>query len=125
MATFTTSLITNTRATGTAATNLIVNSRNLGSSSASIVVVVFGVPESTLILTPLYVTGFTLPANSANIRQFFIAGNVSYEVQYSITSPFSQVVMSSYGIDEFGNLVTDQRVLQSELTPTNSLSIPV
>lgn len=125
MATFTTGLITNTRATGTAATNIVVSARNLSNASATIVVEVYGVPISTLVLTPLYVTGFILPAFSSDIRSFFIAGNVAYEVQYGVTATLTQVAMSTYGIDEFGNLVTEQRVLQSELTPTNGLTIPV
>jgi len=125
MATFTTGLITNTRATGTAATNIVVSSRNLGTASATVVIEVFGVPGTTLTLTPLYVTGFILPANSADIRSFFIAGNISYEVQYSITATLTGVTVSTYGLDEFGNLVTEQRVLQSELTPTSGLTIPV
>lgn len=125
MATFTTGLITNTRATGTAATNIVVSARNLSTASATVVVEVFGVPSTTLVLTPLYVTGYILPAFSSDIRTFFIAGNVSYEVQYNVTATLTQVAMSTYGIDEFGNLVTEQRVLQSELTPTSGLTIPV
>lgn len=125
MATFTTGLITNTRATGTAATNIVVSARNLSNASATVVVEVFGVPSTTLVLTPLYVTGYILPAFSSDIRTFFIAGNVSYEVQYSVNATLTQVAMSTYGIDEFGNLVTEQRVLQSELTPTAGLTIPV
>ncbi|SFA77827.1 hypothetical protein SAMN05216312_101427 [Cohnella sp. OV330] len=125
MPTFTTGMITNTRATGTAATNIVVSARNLGTTSATVVIEVFGVPSSSLVLTPLYVTGYILAANSADIRSFFIAGNVSYEVQFSVTATLTQVAMSTYGLDEFGNLVTEQRVLQSELTPTNGLTIPV
>ena len=123
MPSYTTGLITNTRATGTAASNIVVSSRNLGPATATVVIEVFGVPISTLTLAPLYVTGFSLPAGSADIRSFFIAGNVSYEVQYSITATLTQVAVSTYGLDEFGNLVTEQRVLQSELTPTSGLSI--
>lgn len=125
MATFTTGLITNTRATGTAASNIVVSARNLSNASATIVVEVFGVPGSAPALTPLYVTGYILPALSSDIRTFFIAGNISYEVQYSVSATLTQVAMSTYGIDEFGNLVTEQRVLQSELTPTAGLTIPV
>ncbi|MFC3802224.1 hypothetical protein [Cohnella sp. GCM10012308] len=125
MATFTTGLITNTRATGSAASNIVVSARNLSNASATVVVEVFGVPSTTLVLTPLYVTGYILPAFSSDIRTFFIAGNVSYEVQYSVTATLTQVAMSTYGIDEFGNLVTEQRVLQSELTPTAGLTIQV
>lgn len=119
---FTTGLITNTRATGTAASNIVVSSRNLGNSSATVVLQIYGVPGTTLVLTPIYVTGYVVPANSADIREFFIAGNVAYEVQINIVSVLTNVSMSTYGLDEFGNIVTEQRVLQSELTPISALS---
>lgn len=119
---FTTGIITNTRAIGTAATNIVVSVRNNSASVATIAVEVFGVPISTLILTPHYVTSYDVPANSADIREFFIAGNVAYEVQLDNLTPMSEVTISTYGLDEFGNLVTDQRVLQSELTSIAALS---
>ncbi|MDH6374385.1 hypothetical protein M2444_006235 [Paenibacillus sp. PastF-3] len=122
---YTTGLITNTRATGTAASNVVVSVRNTSNANAMIIVEVFGVPYSTLALTPLYVTGYYVPAMSSDIREFFIAGNVAYEVQIDTSFPLANVVCSVYGLDEFGNLVTDQRVLQSELTQISALSIPV
>ncbi|AIQ37385.1 MULTISPECIES: hypothetical protein [Paenibacillus] len=122
---FTTGLITNTRATGTAASNVAVSVRNTSNANAMVIVEIFGVPYSTLALTPLYVTGYYVPAMSSDIREFFIAGNVAYEVQISTSFPLANVVCSTYGLDEFGNLVTDQRVLQSELTEISALSIPV
>ncbi|MFC4778966.1 hypothetical protein ACFO9Q_19405 [Paenibacillus sp. GCM10023252] len=125
MAVYTTGVITNTRAIGTAATNIVLSTHNLGGGSATVLVEVFGVPITTLTLTPLYITGFIIPPNSVDIRSFFIAGNVAYEVQISETSIFSEIVNSTYGIDEFGNLVTEQRVLQSEMTPIAALSVPL
>ncbi|WP_211746081.1 hypothetical protein [Paenibacillus sp. Marseille-Q4541] len=123
MPTFTTGLITNTRATGTAASNVIVSVRNLGSATASIVVVVFVVPMSNQALTPMYVSGYSVTANSSDIRQFSVAGDIAYEVQYSITATNTQVAVSTFGLDEFGNLVTEQGILHSELIPTIGLSI--
>lgn len=122
---FTTGIITNTRATGTAASNIVVSVRNLSNADAMIIVEVFGVPYSTLALTPLYVTGYSVPAKSVDIREFFIAGNVAYEVQLSKTNPLGEVVFSTYGLDEFGNLVPEQRVLHSELTPISALSLSI
>lgn len=122
---FTTGLITNTREVGTAASNVVVSVRNLDAASATIIVEIFGVPFSTLVLTPLYVTGYVVPALSSDIREFFIAGNVAYEVQISNLSVLAEVACSTYGIDEFGNLVTEQRVLQSELTSITALSLPI
>lgn len=122
---YTTGIITNTRATGTAASYVAVSVRNTSNANAMIIVEIFGVPFSTLALTPLYVTGYYVPAKSSDIREFFIGGNVAYEVQINNSYPLSEVVTSTYGLDEFGNLVTDQRVLQSEFTEISALSIPV
>ncbi|WP_136608013.1 hypothetical protein [Paenibacillus dokdonensis] len=119
---FTTGMITSTRATGTAATNIVVSVRNVDAIDATILVQVFGVPYSTLTLTPHYVTSYIVPASSSDIREFYIAGNVAYEVQIDNLSPSAEVVFSTYGIDEFGNIVTEQRVLQSELTSIAALS---
>jgi len=118
----TTGMITSTRATDTAATNIVVSVRNVDANDATILVQVFGVPWSTLTLTPHYVTSYVVPANSSDIREFYIAGNVAYEVQLNNLSPLAEVAFSTYGIDEFGNIVTEQRVLQSELTFIAALS---
>lgn len=122
---FTTGLITNTRATGTAASYVAVSFRNTSNAAALVIVEIFGVPINTLALTPLYVSGYYVPAMSSDIREFFIAGNVSYEVQVSNSTPLANVVCSVFGLDESGNLVTNQGVLQSELTEIPALSIPV
>ncbi|WP_191089568.1 MULTISPECIES: hypothetical protein [Paenibacillus] len=122
---YTTGIITNTRAIGTAASQIAVSVRNVSNASATIILEVFGVPISSLALTPLYVSGFVVPPFSADIREFVIAGNVAYEVQYSLSSPLADVAVSVYGLDEFGNLVTGQRVLQQELTEIPSLSLQV
>lgn len=123
MPVYTTGLITNTRAFGTAATNAVVSVRNVGNSVASIIVVVYVVPMSTLTLTPLYVSSYSIAPDNADIRSFNIAGNVAYEVQYNIDTTLTEAAISTYGLDEFGNLVTEQGVLQSELTPISALSI--
>lgn len=122
---YSTGIITNTRATGTAASYIAVSARNLSSATATVVVEIFTVPMTTLTLTPIYVTSYFVPAFSADIREFFIAGNVAYEVQIDNTDPLSQVAFSSYGLDESGNLVIEQRVLQSEFTEIPSFSIPL
>ncbi|MEC0370913.1 hypothetical protein [Paenibacillus chibensis] len=119
---FTTGIITSTRAEGTAATNVVVSVRNVDTSDATVVVQIFGVPWSNLVLTPHYVTSYVIPANSSDIREFYIAGNVAYEVQINNLSPSVEVAFSTYGIDEFGNIVEEQRVLNSELTPIAALS---
>ncbi|MFU1793574.1 hypothetical protein ACM1RC_06890 [Paenibacillus azoreducens] len=119
---FSTGIITSTRAVGTAATNVVVSTRNISSNDATILVKVFGVPITTLTLTPFYFISFIVPANSADIREFFIAGNVAYEVQINNLTPAAEVIFSTFGLDEMGNIVDEQRVLQSELTPISALS---
>lgn len=90
---FTTGIITNTRAVEVAASNVAVSVRNLNSTSATIIVEIYVVPFSTLALTPLHVTGYVVPAFTADIREFFIAGNVAYEVQVSNLSPLAEVAL--------------------------------
>lgn len=122
---YTTGIITNTRAVGTAATNVAVSVRNLSAATANIIVEIFAVPITTLSLVPVYVSGYAVAAGTVDIREFTIAGNVAYEVQLSNTSILANVTFSSFGLDEFGNLVTEQRALQSELTFIEALSIPI
>ncbi|MCD1260598.1 hypothetical protein B5M42_017485 [Paenibacillus athensensis] len=120
---FTTGLITNTRDFGTAATNIVMNTRNLDQfNSATILVQVFGSVNSVT-FNPLYQTAYVVGANSNDVREFYISGNVAYEVQIGVTSlQPANVVLSVFGIDAFGNLVANQRVLQSELTTITALS---
>ncbi|WP_281887460.1 hypothetical protein [Paenibacillus sp. YYML68] len=120
---FTTGLVTNTRDFGTAATNIVINARNISSvNAATVLVQIFGSTDSSA-LVPLYQTAYPIAPNSFHIREFFIAGNVSYEVQLNVSGTTPQnVIMSIYGLDEFGNLVTDQRFAQSELTQVQTLS---
>ena len=120
---FTTGIVTNTKDFGTAATNIVVSTRNLNlASSATITVQIFGSTNSSS-FTPLYQSAFVVAPNSIDIREFLIAGNVAYEVQINVNSiPNSGVVMSTFGIDQFGNLVPATRVLQSELTEIAALT---
>ncbi|MFC4103321.1 hypothetical protein [Paenibacillus xanthanilyticus] len=114
---FTTSLLTNTRATGTAATNVVVNVRNLDQvADVTVIVQIFALSATTLTLSPVYQTGIVVAPNSATRQLFNIAGNLAYEVQLSIITPLPNALLSVFGVDEFGNLVAGQRVLQSELT---------
>ncbi|MBB3110244.1 hypothetical protein FHS18_002311 [Paenibacillus phyllosphaerae] len=114
---YTTGIVTNTRDFGTAATNVIVSTHNMDqNASATIIVHIFAVPETTLVLTPVYQVSYSVAADSADIRSFNIAGNVAYVVQMSIITPIPNSIFSVFGLDEFGNLVTNQGILQSELT---------
>ncbi len=118
-------IITNTRVTGTAASYIVVSTRNLSSAAATILVEIFAVPVTTFTLTPIYVSSYNVPALSSDIREFYIAGNVAYEVQIDNTDSLSVVAFSSYGLDESGNLVIEQRVLQSEFTEIPAFSLPI
>ena len=79
-------------------------------------------PATTQVLTLIYLTGFILPAKSSNTFTFFVGGNLAYEVQLSVVGPLTEVVLSTFGLDEFGNLVHGQRVLQEEMTVISTLS---
>ncbi|MFS0838806.1 hypothetical protein [Paenibacillus sp. 1P03SA] len=120
---FSTGVITNTRDAGTASSNIVMNVRNLDvTNPVTVTVQIFASVNSTTFYTA-YLISYVVPANSYNVREFFIAGNVAYEVQIntaSVTTP--NALLSVFGIDGFGNLVTDQRILQSELSFISSLS---
>ncbi|NBD24729.1 hypothetical protein [Paenibacillus glycinis] len=119
---YTTSLITNTRAIGTAASNVVVNARNITNVQALVLVEVYVVPATTQVLQLAYLTGYFLPGQSSDSRTFFIGGDIAYEVQLSVIGPLTEVVLSTFGLDEFGNLVHGQRVLQEEMTVISTLS---
>ncbi|SEO93180.1 hypothetical protein [Paenibacillus sp. OV219] len=121
---FTTGVVTNTRDFGTAAAYIVVNIRNLDiTNAATIEVQIFASVDSSLFYT-LDLVAYVVPANSYNVREFFIEGNVAYEVQILATGTLltPNVVMSVYGINEFGNMVTEQRFAQTELSFIPSLS---
>ncbi|MWV42242.1 hypothetical protein GRF59_01245 [Paenibacillus sp. HJL G12] len=121
---FSTGTVTNTRDVGTAASNIVVNTRNLDAvNPVTVVVEIFASVNSSTFYTA-YLTSYIVPPNSYNVREFFIAGNVAYEVQINLTSsvPTPNVLMSVFGINEFGNLVTEQRYAQSELSLIPALS---
>lgn len=121
---FTTGIITNTRDFGTAASNIVVSIHNTDPINSAVVQVQILASVTSSTFYTAYVQGISLPPSGFAIRQFFIAGNVAYEVQMNVTATIpSNVVLSSYGIDQFGNLTTEQRVLQSELTVIPALSV--
>ena len=122
---YTTGLILNTSEYEASANSVVVCIRNLSNASATIIVQVFTASYAGTPLSPLYVTGYVIPAKSADIREFFIAGNVAYEVQISNLSVLAGVSISTYGTDEYGENVPGQRVLQSELTEIPALSSPI
>ncbi|WP_317955182.1 hypothetical protein [Paenibacillus chitinolyticus] len=101
----------------------MINVRNLDTANpVTVTVHVLASVNSTTFYTAYLVT-YVVPANSYNVREFFIAGNVTYEVQINTTSvAIPNVLLSVFGIDGSGNLVTDQRILQSELSFISSLS---
>jgi hypothetical protein len=120
---FTTGVITNTKSVGTAASNIVVSTRNADAANTSqILLQIFASVDSTTFY-PAYVSNYVVPAKSFDVREFFIAGNVAYEVQLSVISSVpSNVVLSVFGLDGNGNLVINQRVLQSELTSITALT---
>lgn len=120
---FTTGYMTNTRDFGTACSNVVVNVVNEDIVNAATVTVqiFFSLVPDTKI--PLYVSSISVPANSIARRTFFVQGVLAYEVQYNVVSAApANVVLSNFGLDQFGNVVQEHRVLQSELTTIPALS---
>ncbi|MET3208412.1 UNVERIFIED_CONTAM: hypothetical protein ABIC26_001348 [Paenibacillus sp. PvR008] len=120
---FTTGYMTNTRDFGTACSNVVVNVVNEDIVNAATVTVqiFFSLVPDTKI--PLYVSSINVPANSIARRTFFVQGVLAYEVQYNVVSAApANVVLSNFGLDQFGNIVQEHRVLQSELTTIPALS---
>ncbi|WP_338532789.1 MULTISPECIES: hypothetical protein [Paenibacillus] len=120
---FTTGYMTNTRDFGTACSNVVVNLVNEDTVNAATVTIqiFFSLVPDTKI--PLYVTSVNLPVNSVARRTFFVQGVLAYEVQYNVVSAApANVVLSNFGLDQFGNVVQEHRVLQSELTTIPALS---
>ncbi|GAB1768918.1 hypothetical protein [Priestia megaterium] len=120
---FTTGIVTNTRDFGTASSNVVVNTRNLNLvSSAIITVQIFGTADSTSFI-PLHQSLYSVPPNSTDIRTFSVVGNIAYEVQLKVDAESNPgVIMSTFGLDRFGNLVPEQGILQSELSFINALT---
>ncbi|MBP3965543.1 hypothetical protein [Paenibacillus lignilyticus] len=121
---YSTGVVTNTRAFGTAASNIVVNTRNLDSEeSVWIIVQIFASVDSSDFYTAYY-SMYEVLADSYDVREFYIAGNVTYEVQLSLTveAGVPNALMSVTGLDEFGNLVEDQRFTQADLTFISNLS---
>lgn len=120
---FTTGIVTNTRDFGTASSNIVVSMKNESMvDTATVVVLVFSSVDSSS-FAPAYAESFILAPNQSEITTFFIGGNVAYEVQYDVIMPTpNNVVVSVFGIDEFGNLVTDQRYSPTEFTSIPALT---
>ncbi|SFA74708.1 hypothetical protein SAMN05216312_101259 [Cohnella sp. OV330] len=119
---YSTGTVTNTRDFGTASTNIVLNVRNLDIAlPVSVIVKIFASVDSDNFYTA-YVSSFDVPPNAYDVRTFFIAGNVAYEVQVDLFSNSTNALISVYGIDEFGNLVTDQRFAQNEMSFIPTLS---
>ncbi|WP_308636219.1 hypothetical protein [Paenibacillus silvisoli] len=120
---YSTGIVTNTRAFGTAATNIVVSTRNLDAEETLMVTLhIFASVDSNIWYTAYY-SMFEVEANSHDVREFFIAGNVAYEVQVdAVTNAPQNVLFTVTGLDEFGNLVENERYAQSELSFITQLS---
>ncbi|SDX72152.1 hypothetical protein [Paenibacillus sp. CF384] len=120
---FTTGWVTNTRDFGTAASNIVVNFKNNDQvNSATIILGIFASVDSSSFV-PVYAQSFLLPPNTSQVMTYFISGNVAYEVQFEEIMPLTNnTVLTVYGIDEFGNLVNNQRFTPPELAFIDVLS---
>jgi hypothetical protein len=120
---FTTGYITNTRDVGTAASNVVVNMVNENTTNTATVEVRIFYSLVPDVKIPLYVTTFTLPVNSIKRNTYFVQGVLAYEVQFNVTSVTpTDVVVSTFGLDQFGNLVIEQGLTQKDMTTISALS---
>ncbi|SDW14359.1 hypothetical protein [Paenibacillus sp. CF384] len=123
---YTTGWVTNTREFGTAASTIVVNIKNNNQTTAtSFIVKVYASVDSTS-FNHLYSQSINLVPKSSRVATFFIAGNVAYEVQFDEMMPplIGDTVLTVYGIDEVGQLVTNQRFTPPEFTFINAFSTP-
>ncbi|SEN29026.1 hypothetical protein [Paenibacillus sp. OV219] len=123
---YSTGPVTNTRDFGTASTNIVVSVRNLDvTTPVTIIAEIFASVDSSTFYTA-YQLSYVVPPNSYNVREFFIAGNVTYEVQLNTmdVSP-PDVLMAVTGLNEFGNLVEEQLFNQNELILISAMSPPI
>ncbi|ANE45433.1 hypothetical protein SY83_02820 [Paenibacillus swuensis] len=73
--------------------------------------------NNLLIREPLYQFVFFVPANTIDLRNFSVFGFIGYEVQYQATTPTpNEVVATVFALDINGNLIANQKALQSEMT---------
>ncbi|AZN43064.1 hypothetical protein [Paenibacillus albus] len=123
---YTTGWVTNTTEFGTAASNIVVNIKNNNqTNSTSFIVKVFASVDSST-FNHLYSQSINLAPRSSQVTTFFIAGNVAYDAQYDEVTPalLGDTVLTVYGIDPVGNLVTNQRFTPPEFTFINTFSSP-
>ncbi|MBO7745774.1 hypothetical protein I8J29_16320 [Paenibacillus sp. MWE-103] len=117
MPAYSTGVVTNTRDFGTAASNIVLNISNIDPADTTVLIKIVASVDSDVFYIA-YVDGFVVPAGGYEVRTFMIAGNVAYEVQISTSSESlgPNALVSVYGIDEFGNLVDNQRFAPEELS---------
>ncbi|SDW99522.1 hypothetical protein [Paenibacillus sp. CF384] len=123
---YTTGPVTNTRDFGTASTNIVISTRNLDMTNpATIIAEIFASVDSSIFYTAYHLS-YVVPPNSYDVREFFIAGNVTYEVQLNTmnVSP-PDVILAVTGLNEFGNLVEEQLFNQNELILISAMSPPM
>ncbi|SDX49957.1 hypothetical protein [Paenibacillus sp. CF384] len=120
MPTYSTGIVTNTRDFGTAASNIVVSTRNLNlQSPVTVMIEIYASVDSSVFYTG-YLTSYVVAADSFDVREFFIAGNVAFEVQVDLS--LSDALLTVTGINEFGNLVEDQIFTIPELNIISGLS---
>ncbi|MBO7745834.1 hypothetical protein I8J29_16625 [Paenibacillus sp. MWE-103] len=115
---FSTGVVTNTRAKGTAASTIVLNINNITSAGLTVIVKIFASVDSNIFYLATTSVLF-IPIGAYEVRTFNIAGNVAYEFQVSVrhTSPVGpEALVSVYGIDEFGKLVNNQGFAPEELS---------
>lgn len=115
---YSTGIVTNTRATGTAATTVVLNVHNTNALDLTTIArIVASVDSDTFYVA--YLNGFVTPTGGYEVMTFNIAGNVAYEVELlfdlSTNDGTLPALVSVYGLDEFGNPVVNQGFAPGDL----------
>ncbi|MCZ8513592.1 hypothetical protein O9H85_14340 [Paenibacillus filicis] len=121
---FTTGLITNTSANGTAASTVVFNVLNADPVFVTIVhLQIFGVLNTDVPRIPLHNVGYQVLPNTVSVKTFSIGGFFAYEVQFNVIARTNLGdTVSIFGLDASGNLVTGQRYIQSEFKEISQLT---
>lgn len=115
---YSTGVVTNTRAKGTASSNIILNINNIAPAALTVIVrIIASVDSNTFFVATSSV--FFIPIGSYEVRSFSTHGYVAYEFQVSlrhVSAVGPEPIVSLYGINEFGNLVINQGFSPEELS---------
>jgi YVTN family beta-propeller protein len=92
-------------------------------NDAVIEVIAFIIPNTVGMKTPIQHNLYLVPTNTVDKKEINISGLLAYEIQISVSSlTIHSIVLSLYGLVTNGNVVPEQKELQSCLTIIPELS---